>query len=270
MSPLWRDEVAVYVATRKLALVRRARGLRPRVVAATEVAVPAGAAGDVGAMCARLADVLGESTWQAAAARVVVSDPWVRYGIVPWPGARLDAAGRLTHARYVLGDTYGDAVSEWAISLADCPPGRSYVACAMPGALQRSLEETLAPARLELRSLQPQLVVAFNAWRHRLPPEGGWFVSVDDGSLSALHLCRGAWDRVHMARLSDDWCAELARLQAFARLTQAAGEAGQMLVDAPAWMRRGVAPGQGIEWLEDGPGGEAQAHELALLGRIYA
>ncbi len=271
MSPLWRDEIAIYLAPRKIALVRRARGLKARVVAATELAVLAGTVGAVGPVLARLADVLTEPTWQGAAARAVVADhPWARYGIVPWPASRLDAAGRLTHARYVLGDTYGDAVADWAVTLADTPPGRSYVACAMPPTLQGALEDTLGPARLALVSLQPQLIVAFNAWRHRLPADDTWFVSMDERTLSAVHLSNGAWDRVHMARLSPDWSVELERLQAFGRVTRADGALGRMFVDAPAWMRRGAAASAGIEWLEETAGEGAQAHELALLQRMYA
>lgn len=269
MSPLWRDEVAIYLAPRKLALARRARGVEGRVVAATEVAVPGGAL-DVTPALARLADVLGEPTWHGAAARVVVADAWARYGIVPWTTGRLDAAGRLTHARCVLGDAYGEAVADWTVTLADTPPGRASVACAMPPALRGALEDLLPRARLTLASLQPQLVVAFNAWRHRLPADDTWFVSVDDGALSAVHVRDGAWDRVHMARLSPDWTVELERLQAFARVTRAAGAVGRMFVDAPGWMRGGAGASEGIEWLE-GDGGEgAQAHPLALLGRSYA
>jgi len=270
VSPLWRDEVAIYLAPRKLALVRRARGVRPRVVAATEAAVPAGSFGEVGPVIARLAEVLAEKTWHGATARVVVADPWARYGIVPWPQARLDAPGRETHARLVLCDTYGESLADWAMSVADTPPGRPYVACAMPASLRSGLEDVLAPARLALVSLQPQLVVAFNAWRRRLPADDAWFVSLDDGSLCAVHLCRGAWDRVHMARLSPDWRVELERLQAFARVTRSAGAAGRMYVDAPAWMRAGAAGGDGIEWLEEEAVDGAQTHELALLQRTYA
>lgn len=268
MSPLWRDEIAMCLAPRKLALVRRARGLKPRVVAATVLEVPAATFGDAGPVFARLADVLTDPAWHGAAVRAVVADhPWVRYGVVPWPATRLDDAGRLTHARYVLGDAYGEVVADWAVTLADTPPGHSYVACAMPATFRSALEDTLAPARLTLVSLQPRLIVAFNAWRHRLPADDAWFVSVHDGSLSAVHLCKGAWDRVHMARLSSDPSLELERLQAFGRVTRAAGALGRMFVDAPAWMRRGAAASDGIEWLEEGAGDGAQAHELE---RMYA
>jgi len=264
VSPLWRDEIAIYLAPRKIVLIRRARGVRPRVVAATELAVPGGSAGEVGAVLARLSDVLTEETWHGAAARAVVADhPWVRYGIVPWPATPLDAKGRLTHARYVLGDAYGEAVADWTVTLADTPPGRSYVACAMPPALRGALEDALAPAKVTLVSLQPHLVVAFNAWRHRLAADDSWFVILDDGWLSAVHLASGAWDRVHMARMSPDWQVELERLQAFGRLTGSAGGPGRMYVHAPPWVRHGAAPGAGIEWLDEGDG--TQARELSLL-----
>jgi len=271
VSPLWRDEIAIYLAPRKIALARRERGMKPRVGAATEIAVPGGSIGDVRPAFARLAEVLAEPTWQDAAARVVIADPWARYGIVNWPATRLDGDARLTHARYVLADTFGDGVADWSVTLADTPPGRAAVACAMPGQLRSTLEDTLVAARLKLVSLQPQLIVAFNAWRHRLPPDDAWFVSLDEGSLSAVHLTDGAWDRVHMARLSADWMLELERLQAFGRLTRAAGAVGRMFVDAPVWMRSAsTVRGSELEWLTDDGAPGDQAHELALLQRVYA
>lgn len=268
MSPLWRDEVAIFVAPRKIALARRTRGLKPRVGSATEIAV-SGHIGDFGPVLARLADVLAEPTWQDAVARVIVADSWARYGIVPWPNLRLDSEGRVSHARHVLTENYGDALSDWNVSLADTPPGHAYVACAMPAPLKTGLEETLAGARLKLVSLQPQLTVAFNAWRPQLPTDDAWFVSLDEGSLAAVHLTQGAWDRVHMARLSYDWGVELERLRAFGRLTRGATPS-RMLVDAPAWMRSAKAGPSEFEWLEPGVTGSEACHELALLQRVYA
>jgi hypothetical protein len=269
VSPLWRDEIAIYVAPRKIALARRIRGVKPRLGSATEIAVP-GHFSDFGPTLSRLAEVLSEPTWRDAVARVIVADPWARYGIVPWPNLRLDNEGRVSHARYVLTENFGDAVSDWNISLADTPPGRAYVACAMPAALKSGLEDTLAGAQLKLVSLQPQLVVAFNAWRRQLPPDDAWFVSLDEGSLTAVHLSQGAWDRVHMARLSQDWAIELERLRTFGRLSRGGAASARMLVDAPAWMRSVQAASDDFEWLEAEGSDDEACHELALLQRVYA
>jgi hypothetical protein len=271
VSPLWRDEVAIYLAPRKVALARRARGLKTRISAVTEVAVPGGGSGDSGPALAQLAELLLEPTWADAAAHVVIADAWARYCIVPATAAPLDAEGRRAQARYVLEDAYGEGVSDWDIVLEDAPPGRISVACAMPEGLKAELIAALSPARLKLMSMQPQLVVAFNAWRRRLPSDDAWFIALEDGWLSAVHLAHGAWDRIHAARLSSEPRVELERLQAFGSLTRAAGSAGRMFVEAPPWMReRAKRSGIGLEWLEADEAAGGQAHELDLLMRASA
>jgi len=271
VSPLWRDEVAIYLAPRKVSLLRLRRGLRPTVVASTDLVVTDGHFGDVRPALARLTEVLVEPTWQDAHARVIVADPWARYGIVPWPNVKLDAEGRLAHARFILTDAFGEGLSDWSVALTDSPPGRAYVACAMPAPLKAELTDVLSIGRLRLVSLQPQLVVAFNAWRHRIPADDAWFVSLDEGSLTAVHMTGGAWDRVHMARLSTQWTLELERLRAFGRLTRGSAGVGRLLVDAPVWMRQvGASTIPDLEWLEtEGEVGDS-AHALALLHRGYA
>ncbi|MBS0419504.1 MAG: hypothetical protein JSR66_17470 [Proteobacteria bacterium] len=268
MLPLWRDEVVIYIAPRRVALARRARGLRPRTVSETEIAVN-GQYSDFGPTLTRLEDALTEPAWRNAAARVIVADSWVRYSIVPWPTERLPADGRMSYARFVMGESYGDCVSDWHLSLSDTPPGQAYVACAMPLPLRTRLQDALTGAGLTLTSLQPQLVVAFNAWRRHLPADDAWFVSLDDSSLAAIHLSNGEWDRVHTARVCEDWTVELDRLQAFGRLQARGNNPVPMLVDAPSWMRHVHSQStQTVLWLD--PGSNTQIpHELALLRRGY-
>jgi hypothetical protein len=249
--PLWRDEVVVYLAPQRVAVTRLQRGFGQRVVASRHCDVPNGHAGDATAAFACLAELLTDSQWQDAAVRVVLADSWVRYGLVPAPAVALDADGRLSHARYVLADTFGDSLSDWTVTLTDVPPGKPYLACATPAPLRVELEDVLAAAQLKLVSLQPQLVVSFNAWRGHLPTDECWFVSLDERSLAAVHVVDGIWTRVHTARLSSEWTIELQRLRAFGRFTQASFGAGRLWVDAPLDMRSiGRAALPELEWLE--------------------
>lgn len=269
MLPLWRDEVVIYIGPRRVALARRARGLRPRTVSETEIAVN-GQCNDFGPTLTRLEDALTDAMWRDATVRVIVADSWVRYGIVPWPTERLPADGRMSYARYVMAESYGDSVSDWHLSLSDTPPGRAYVACAMPLPLRTRLQDALAAAGLKLTSLQPQLVVAFNAWRRHLPADDAWFVSLDDGSLAAIHLSNGEWDRVLATRVSQDWTVELDRLQAFGRLHSQGNSTVPMLVDAPSWMRHVHSQStQALRWLEPDGSNAQIPYELALLRRGY-
>lgn len=103
---------------------------------------------------------------------------------------------------------------------------------------------------MRLVSLQPLLVSAYNEWRHRLPAEGGWFVCVEDGALTAARLSADAWDRVYAARIGADWSRELLRLRAFARVASSSSESGRVFVHAPPRFRSlASVEDPGLEWL---------------------
>lgn len=271
MSPLWRDEIGAYMAPHKLALTRLARGVRPKTVGSTGWVndVP----GDThwSAVLSALDALLGKKDWQGALLRLVVSDHWVRYAMVPYAASLSGAAERLAHARHVLAGIYGEVVGEWTVTLADSRPGAAQLACGMPNALIEDVRNVMARREVQLASLQPQLVSAYNHWRDRLPDGGAWFVSIEQGSLAAARLAHGGWDRVHSVRIGANWTVELRRLQTFGRLANAKGDEGRVYVDAPAALR--VAAGASdaeLVWLEESTGGESTAGRLEYQRRHQA
>ena len=271
MSPLWRDEIGIYLAPHKLALTRLARGVKPKTVGT--VGWVNEVAGDMhwSATLSALDALLAKKAWQGAAVRAVVADHWVRYAMVPYAAALSGAAERLTHARHVLTGVYGEVVSQWAVTLADSSPGAAQVACAMPNGLIEELQAMLMRHKIPLKSLQPQLVGAYNHWRERLPDGGAWFVSIEQGSLAAARLGPGGWDRVHSVRIGADWAVELRRLQTFGRLANAQTQEGRVYVDAPAALRIAAgATGPELIWLDEGTAGESTAGRLEYQRRHQA
>jgi hypothetical protein len=271
VSPLWRDELGIYLAPHKLALTRLARGVRARQVGQTGWVN--GVAGDThwAAVLAALDALLARDEWRKAVARVVIADHWVRYACVPWSAALSGEAERLTHARHVLTGIYGDVVSQWTITLSDSRPGSAQVACALPTALLEELQLILARHKLPLASLQPQLISAYNHWRTSLPDGGAWFVSIEQGTLAAARLVPGGWDRVHSVRIGADWAVELRRLQTFGRLASTSTQEGHVYVDAPAGLR--IAAGSTsaeLVWLEEDRAGDSTAGKLEFLRRHQA
>ena len=114
MSPLWRDEVAIYLSPRKIALARRARGLKGRLAAAAEVAVADGSSSDPNPAFTHLAQILTEPAWQNVNARVVVADV---VGALR-DGARARLAPRSmprgAHMRAMSSATrYGEGIADW-------------------------------------------------------------------------------------------------------------------------------------------------------------
>jgi hypothetical protein len=271
VSPLWRDEIGIYLAPHKLALTRLARGVRPKSVGAANWSNPLIHDTHWSAALGALDPLLASADWQGAVARMVLSDHWVRYAMVPYSVALAGSAERLTHARHVLTDIYGEIVSEWTVTLAHSRPGAAQVACAVPTALLNELHAMLTRHKIPLKSLQPQLVCAYNHWRAQLPDAGAWFVSIEQGSLAAARLGLGGWDRVHSVRIGADWTVELHRLRTFGRLASAQAHEGRVYVDAPAALR--IAAGTSapdLVWLEESQAGESTTGRLEFMRRHQA
>jgi hypothetical protein len=252
VSPLWRDEVGAFLGPRKVALTRMRRGLRPSRVAAWRASLEQADLNEWSAALAALDEELARGEWQDANLRVAVSDRWVRYALVPWSTDLGNEEERLAHARLLMTSTYGSAVEQWTLGVSEYFPKAARIVSALPTQLLTALRERFAPHRLRLVSIQPQLIVAYNAWRPRLPLSGGWFVTIEEGSLAAIHWSGAGWDRVHSVRISDSWDAELRRLETFGRLAQGRAAEGRIFIHAPPALRAaatGVYPG--LEWLDD-------------------
>ena len=271
MSPLWRDEVGIYLAQRRVCLVRIKRGIRPSLAAEADHIDPHAPAGWEGAL-ALLEQQLADGAWSDSRSRVVIADQWVRYSVVPWSDALSSNAERLGHARELMAGVFGAEMSDWTVSLSEAPPGSSRLASAIPTALLQALRESALRHRQKLASVQPQLIAAHNTWRHVLPAaDAAWFVTVEEGSLAALRMCGDGIDRVHAVRIGTDWARELKRLQTFGRLASASPTDGRVYVDLPAALRalRPDTPND-LEWLDEPNPPLTTLHRLEHIRRRAA
>ncbi|TLY76840.1 MAG: hypothetical protein E6K49_09710 [Gammaproteobacteria bacterium] len=277
MSPLWHDEIGVYLSPHRLCLVRMQRGVRPKPIAEHEQALESAQAAGWSAPLDALEALLAQPAWQGAHLRVVLADHWARYTIVPWVAELSSTEEQLAHARQLLTSIYGEVVSDWDLRLSQTPPQTARVVCTIPVALLEGIRAACAKHAVKLTSLQPQLIAAYEAWRHCLPPSNAWFVTVEQGSLAAARIGQHGWDRVHSVRIGSDWTRELKRLQTFGRLASNIPEEGQVFVDAPhAW--REVAAGAagasaaagGLHWLEEEGGPMTTLQRLVRARRLAA
>jgi hypothetical protein len=271
VSPLWRDEVGVYLTPRRLLLVRIKRGVRPALEREETHADPATASGWDSAL-KLYQQQLDAGGWGHAAARIVLADQWVRYTILPWSDALSAPAERLAHARELMSGVFGNSMSDWTLTLSVAPPGTACLASAVPTALLAALKELAARYGQKLLTVQPQLIAAFNTWRHALPADAAaWFVTLEEGSLAALRLCAQGIDRVHAVRIGADWARELKRLQTFGRLASSSPSDGRVYVDLPIALRA-LRPEvtQDLEWLDEPNPPLTTLHQLEYLRRKAA
>ena len=271
MSPLWRNEVGVYVTPRRIYLVRIKRGIRP-VLEREEDHVVAEAEGGWEGALKLYESLLDTGGWSDAAARIVLADHWVRYTIVPWSDSLSAPAERLAHSRELLSSVFGESMSDWTITLSSTPPGVSCLASAVPTALLTALKELTLRHGQKLITVQPQLIAAFNTWRHALPvAAAAWFVTLEEGSLAALRMCSQGIDRVHAVRIGADWARELKRLQTFGRLASSSPADGRVYVDLPIALRA-MRPeiATDLEWLDEPNPPLTTLHQLEFLRRKVA
>jgi hypothetical protein len=210
--------------------------------------------------------------WSDAAVRIVLADHWVRYAILPWSDALSTPAERRAHARELLSGVFGVSMSEWTVSLSAAPPGASCLASAVPTALLTALQQLSIRHRQKLIAVQPQLIAAFNSWRHALPADKtAWFVTVEAGSLAALRMCPQGIDRVHAVRIGADWGRELKRLQTFGRLASSSPADGRVYVDLPMTLHaRRPETAADLEWLDEPNPPLTALHQLEHLRRKAA
>jgi hypothetical protein len=270
VSRLFRDEIGILIGPSRVLLVKIRGGLRPQSVAEQAVTCKPEASGGYGAALERLAEELTAEPWQKANVRVIVSDQWVRYEMLPWSVELSRDSERLAHARYLLAATYGELADSWTVAIGDGPPGAPRLVTAMPTELLTELQVMTSARGLKLVSVQPHAVVAYNSSRHRLPTEPAWFATMHEGSLVAMHVSEGRCDRVRSVRLSDDWEVELYRIRAMARLAQSRPAEGAVFVDAPLHVRILAREGEAsVTWLENEQAGVGTLARLATLKEVH-
>jgi hypothetical protein len=252
-------------------LVRINRGIRPKLACEENHFDSQSASGWEGAV-ELLDSRLAEARWTNAVARYVVADHWARYIVVPWSDELSLPQERLVHARELLSAVFGESMSDWTVTLSSAAPGRSCLASALPTELLTALKGTAARRGQKLASIQTQLIVSYNIWRHALPSENSaWFVTVEPGSLAALRVCADGIDRVHAVRIGADWARELNRLKTFGRLASARAADGRVYVDLPDALHvlRPDTAGD-LEWLENKDQPLTTLHRLEALRKVAA
>jgi len=138
----------------------------------------------------------------------IVSGEGVRYGVVPWHSDMATPAQRHILAEHCFTEAYGDVARGWTLRQHSAGYGAATLACAIDTPLLDRLAALMQARRLKLSSVQPALMVAFNAVRRRIDPGMFWFVWVDGPWTTLLLMSPG--EPLHVKRLAS--ATELTRL----------------------------------------------------------
>lgn len=210
MSPLWRNlwplprqRLLISLAPGELSWVRLNGGLTGllRPEAGAKRIVPVNANYGTRSWDGVIAALRAEATqWQNdnIAARIVLSNHFVRYALVPSSDGVSGGEEELALARFHFTKVHGEASRSWNIRLSPAPPGATRLACAVDSALIDALTQSFPrESKPRLSSVQPLLMAVFNrSGIPAIPPKGAWFVIAEaDRACVALHSGK-SWQAV--------------------------------------------------------------------------
>lgn len=236
MSPLWRDELHITLSPDKAAMMRLGRGMHPAVRARHEIACATPALDEApwAKVLASLETGLRGISGGKCDVRVVLSNHFVRYALVPWSEQISDRDEEQAFIRHCFSQTYGEDVQRWAMRMSPCGYGETQIASAIDQSLLEGLERVFLSQGLRLVSLQPYFMAMFNQWRHRLPDSAVWFVVAEPGRLCVSRLEGGRWHTLRTTKVGENWQDALKKLLEREFLISNSGlERGQVYLSAP-------------------------------------
>lgn len=180
-----------------------------------------------------LAGVLQEQIG-ARALRVVLSDHFVRYALVPWNASLVADVERLAFARLALSQIYGSLAEDWAVTLDQQPAGQASFACAMDRDLLQALRELASGRRMRLQSVSAALTQRINRHRAALSERVFCLASLEPGRLTLAFRNESGWLAVRTRRVNGNPLEALAGVLRQEAAAAGAGDGGCLYLIADA------------------------------------
>ncbi len=184
---------------------------------ALPTAAPAGAAPAWQAMLLALRELLDAGCGGARRARIVLSDRFVHYCLIPAAAGIARADEAAAYARHAFRGEYGAAVESWRVCV-DSDAAGTGIAVLIEGGLRDALTAACGQAGLRVDSIAPHFAAAQAALASRMPPGDAWFAVHEPGHLCAALHAGGTWQHWLSARLAPasalDGAALVAALEA--------------------------------------------------------
>lgn len=208
MSPLWRDQIQVFVAPGRIDLVRSTRGFKP--VQAAKVTVWCEPAQDAPVWQAALQQ-LEKHLMDAAGAQlsVTLSNHFVRY-VALLPQAEIATPEEVSsYAAFRMREVYAERVNSWALSVSEWTPLSGAVCAAIPRDLMLQLEEMAARCRCTLKEIEPYFASVYDRWQKLLDGNKTYFAVIEAGRICLAVLINGSWHSIRNQRILHNVAAEL-------------------------------------------------------------
>lgn len=208
----WRDSVYVFLQPQQVVMVRMAAGWKKRVV--SKQTLPCNVEGKPSwtSALATLKKAMLGADWQKAQVRVVLSNQFVSYTLIPWTpqivgGRELDG-----YVRHCFQQRFEEAAKKWDLRISHGGFDAPSLSSGVDAELLQQIREVFSGSTLKLVSIQPLLMSAYNQLRHQIKSNHAWFVLVEAGTLCIGLLNDGHWRSLRSLSINADWVQDFDRI----------------------------------------------------------
>jgi len=133
--------------------------------------------------------------------RVVLSNHFVRYALVPWSRSLSDPAEEEAYVRHHFVRIHGERAKAWALRWSEDSADAPRLASAVDATLLDEIKASFPPGgKARLVSIQPALMAAANHARRALPDSGAWLVVAETDRACVALYGHGGWRAVQNAK----------------------------------------------------------------------
>lgn len=213
MLPLWRDQLRIVLCPDKVLIVKLRKGLRPYIISKH---------------CIHSDPIVGAPLWFAplhslrhwlnkempkkADVVIILSNHFVRYGVLPWSEKIGNASEVRAFARIYFDKIYGDVSKKWAVTFSAAGYESPSVISAVDQELLDGLKDMFVKASLRIAAIEPYLMSAFNVWRKHFGKKKNRFLLVEPGKVCIVNIAENACQEVKGRLLQENSEAELANV----------------------------------------------------------
>ena len=136
---------------------------------------------------------------------VVLSSDFVRYLVLPAQPFAMNEAEKTAYIQAAYRDIYGVVADGWHIKCDDAAPEQNMLAVAVDAQLMAALSQLAVQYFFKLKSVQPQLMAAFNGLMPQISRKSGYLVLLEQSKLLLMRLQYGHCQQLRTLAISGDW-----------------------------------------------------------------
>ena len=187
---------------------------------------------------------LAEFAGRKSNASVVLSNHFMRYALIPWSDALNNEKEEMAYAQHLFSEMYGRDSSAWELRISSGKAGMSQMASAVDARLLGSLRDLFGRSGVNLKSIQPHLMQAYNACHTSLRERSAWLALIEHDNLCLALLQEGQWSWVRTMKIGSRWYKELPfLLDREALVTNIETSTNDVLLWAPEHKDASILPG---------------------------